>query len=113
MSSTDWSRRSRRLASSGPTEATRDLLLDGLEMARPGVHRQRKEVATRLRLIGKKVSQWTPAFSRVAALASGHYVARRPVAAAHLRLDMVDAQIVRFLHFAAVDAAVVVAGKDF
>jgi hypothetical protein len=61
---------------------------------------------------GQEVRQPLPPLGRVAAPAGGHYVAPRPIPAAHARLDMVHAQIFRGESFAAVHAAIPVPGKD-
>jgi hypothetical protein len=78
----------------------------------PYIPRELEEVPAGLRIFGQEPPDRPSALGCVAAPASGHYVAPRPVSAAHPRLDVVDAEVGRLEDPAAIDAAVPVAVED-
>lgn len=76
------------------------------------IPRQLKEVPAGLGGLGQVAGQSVAGLGRVAAPTGGHYVARRPVAAAHPRLDVVDAESLQLVHETAVHTAVPVSRED-
>ena len=71
-----------------------------------------EEVPPRLGVVGEEAPEGAAGFACVAAPTGGHYVAQRPVPAAHPRLDVVDAEIFHVEHLPAVHAAVPVPCED-
>ncbi len=63
-------------------------------------------------LVGEKFRQSPVSLAQIAGGAGGHYVAARPVAAAHLWLDVVDGQCLGRELLSAVHAPPLVSGKD-
>ena len=82
-------------------------------MSWPYVLGQRKKVPSGRLVFGQKEGERLGAFQRVAGIARGHYVAAGVVTALHARLDVVHAQRVEWVDYAAVDTAPFVARKDF
>ncbi len=78
----------------------------------PDVHGVQPEPGQGVRLVGQEFRQSPVSLAQIAGGAGGHYVAARPVTAAHLWLHVVDRQCRgRELH-SAVHAPPLVSGKD-
>jgi hypothetical protein len=82
------------------------------QMTWPDVRGELAEVRQRLWFVEQKFRQPAMALAQIAGGAGGHYVAARAVAAAHLRLDMVNRQCSDLELEAAVHTAPVVPDEE-
>jgi hypothetical protein len=88
-------------------------LIKCAQMPRPDVARMCVKVLQGVRLIKQERRQAPVTLAKIAGGTGRHYVAAGVIAAAHLRLHMIHRQRLDRILLAAVDAPVVVAGKDF
>jgi hypothetical protein len=82
------------------------------KMPRPDVKGVPPERGQGIGLVGEKFCQSPVTLAQIAGGAGGHYVAARPVAAAHLWLDVVDSECRWRELLSAVHAAPLISGKD-
>jgi hypothetical protein len=81
-------------------------------VSRPDVQREATEVRQRRRFIEQELGETAMSLPQIAGGASGHYVAARAVAAAHLGLHMVNRQCSDLVLEAAVHTAPVVPDEE-
>jgi hypothetical protein len=82
------------------------------QVTRPDVRGESTEVGQRVRFIEQKFREPAMSLAQIAGGAGGHYVAARAVAAAHLRLYMVNRQCSDLELEAAVHTAPVVPDEE-